>query len=337
MLFTPMTIGNLELKNRIVMSPMCMYSCTSEDGKVMNWHKTHYSSRAVGQVGLVIVEASAVTEQGRISPRDLGIWNDEHIAGLRELVGLIHEHNGKIGIQLAHAGRKSEVEGPIIAPSAIAFNEKHRTPLEMSIDQVEQTIQSFKDAAVRASEAGFDAIEIHAAHGYLINEFLSPLSNHRTDQYGGDRDRRYHFLERIITAIRESWKGPLFTRISAAEYHPEGNTLDDITYYAERMKQQGVDLIDCSSGGVVPAQVEVFPGYQIQFAEHIRKHVNIATGAVGVITDALQANEILTHNQADLIFLGRELLRDPYWARRAAKQLNHLIKAPEQYDRGWIS
>ncbi len=337
MLFTPMTIGNLELKNRIVMSPMCMYSCTSEDGKVMNWHKMHYSSRAVGQVGLIIVEASAVTEQGRISPKDLGIWSDDHIAGLRELVGLTHEHNGKIGIQLAHAGRKSEVEGPIIAPSAVAFNDKYRTPLEMTIEQVEETIQSFGDAAVRAYEAGFDVIEIHAAHGYLINEFLSPLSNHREDQYGGDRERRYHFLERIINTIRLSWKGPLFVRISAAEYHPEGNTLDDITYYSERMKKQGVDLIDCSSGGVVPASLDVFPGYQVQYAEHIRKQVGIATGAVGIITDPDQANEILIHNQADLIFLGRELLRDPYWARRAAKQLNYSIIAPEQYDRGWIS
>ncbi len=337
MLFTPLTIGNLKLKNRIVMSPMCMYSCTAEDGKVMNWHKTHYSSRAVGQVGLIIVEASAVTEQGRISTKDLGIWSNDHIAGLTELVGLIHEQQGKIGIQLAHAGRKSEVKGPIIAPSAIAFNEQHRTPQEMSVDQIEQTIQSFKAAAVRASEAGFDVIEIHAAHGYLINEFLSPLSNLRTDQYGGDRDQRYYFLERIITAIRECWQGPLFTRISAAEYDQEGSTLEDLTYYAGRMKQQGVDLIDCSSGGVVPASIEVFPGYQVQYAEHIRKQVRIATGAVGIITDAHQANEILKLNQADLVFLGRELLRDPYWARGAAKQLNISIAAPEPYNRAWFS
>lgn len=337
MLFTPITIGSLALKNRIVMSPMCMYSCPNEDGKVMNWHKTHYSSRAVGQVGLVIVEASAVTEQGRISPMDLGIWSNDHVAGLRELVGLIHEHDGKIGIQLAHAGRKSMVEGPIIAPSAIAFNEEHRIPMEMTIDQIEETILSFKNAAVRAAEAGFDVIEIHAAHGYLINEFLSPLSNHRKDEYGGDRDRRYHFLSRVITAVKEVWDGPLFTRISAAEYHPEGNTLEDITYYTERMKQLGVDLIDCSSGGVVPASVDVYPGYQVQFAEHIRKQVKIATGAVGIITDASQANLILDNQQADLIFLGRELLRDPYWTRRAAEQLNESIEAPKQYERGWIS
>ncbi|MEX2414853.1 MAG: NADPH dehydrogenase NamA [Paenibacillaceae bacterium] len=337
MLFTPFTIGNLELRNRIVMSPMCMYSCPHEDGKVMNWHKTHYSSRAVGQVGLVIVEASAVTEQGRISPIDLGIWSDDHVAGLRELVDLIHEHDGKIGIQLSHAGRKSNVEGPILAPSAIAFNEQYKVPTEMTIDQIEETIQSFKNAAVRAGKAGFDVIEIHAAHGYLINEFLSPLSNHRTDEYGGDRDRRYHLLGRVITAIKEDWDGPLFIRISAAEYHPEGNTLDDITYYTELMKQQGVDLIDCSSGGIVPASLDVYPGYQVQFAEHIRKQVKIATGAVGIITDALQANQILDNHQADLVFLGRELLRDPYWARRAAGQLNEIIEAPKQYERGWIS
>ncbi|MEX1029243.1 MAG: NADPH dehydrogenase NamA [Paenibacillaceae bacterium] len=336
MLFTPIKIGSLELKNRIVMSPMCMYSCPYEDGKVMNWHKTHYTSRAVGQVGLVMVEASAVTAQGRISVNDLGIWNDDQVEGLQELVGLVHEHDAKIGIQLAHAGRKSMVEGPIIAPSAIAFDDQHRVPVEMTAQQIEETILSFKQAAVRAVEAGFDVIEIHAAHGYLINEFLSPLSNHRTDEFGGDRDRRYHFYDRVITAIKEVWSGPLFTRISAAEYHPDGNTLDDLTYYAERMKQQGVDLIDCSSGGVVPARVEAFPGYQVQFAEHIRKQVKIATGAVGLITDALQAEQILENHQADLIFLGRELLRDPYWARRAAEQLNSSMKAPKQYERGWI-
>ena len=336
MLFTPFTIGNLELKNRIVMSPMCMYSCYQEDGKITNWHKTHYSSRAVGQVGLVMVEASAVTAQGRISPADLGIWSDDQTAGLSELVSLVHENDGRIGIQLAHAGRKSMVEGPIIAPSAIAFNEQHRTPEAMTIDQIEDTILSFKNAAVRAVEAGFDVIEIHAAHGYLINEFLSPLSNLRTDEYGGDRDRRYHILGRIITAIKECWQGPLFVRISAAEYHPEGNSLEDITYYTERMKQQSVDLIDCSSGGVVPAAPQVFPGFQVQYAEHIREQTKIATGAVGLITEAMQANTILENNQADLIFLGRELLRDPYWARRASDQLNGTIDIPIQYERGWM-
>jgi NADPH2 dehydrogenase len=335
MLFTPIRIGKLELKNRIVMSPMCMYSCPREDGMVMNWHKTHYTSRAVGQVGLIIVEATAVNPQGRISPNDLGIWSDEHITGLTELVSLVHEQGAKIGIQIAHAGRKSMVEGPIVAPSAIAFDDQHRIPVEMSNEQIEETILNFKQAAERASKAGFDLIEIHAAHGYLLNEFLSPLSNHRTDEYGGDRDRRYHILERVITGIKEVWDGPLFTRISASEYHPEGNSLADITYFTERMKQQGVDLIDCSSGGVVPAAIEAYPGYQVQFAEHIRKHANIATGAVGIITDAQQANDIITNNQADLVILGRELLRDPYWARRAAVQLNGTVKAPIQYERGW--
>jgi NADPH2 dehydrogenase len=335
MLFTPIRIGKLELKNRIVMSPMCMYSCPREDGMVMNWHKTHYTSRAVGQVGLIIVEATAVNPQGRISPNDLGIWSDEHIAGLTELVSLVHEQGAKIGIQIAHAGRKSMVEGPIVAPSAIAFNDQHRIPVEMSIEQIEETILNFQQAAVRATKAGFDLIEIHAAHGYLLNEFLSPLSNHRTDEYGGDRDRRYHILERVITEVKEVWEGPLFTRISASEYHPEGNSLADMTYFTERMKQQGVDLIDCSSGGVVPAAIDAYPGYQVQFAEHIRKHANIATGAVGIITDAEQANQIITNNQADLVILGRELLRDPYWARRAAEQLKGTVQAPIQYERGW--
>lgn len=334
-LFTPFTVKDMTLKNRIVMSPMCMYSCPNEDGKVTNWHKIHYPSRATGQVGLIIVEATAVTPQGRISPQDLGIWDDSHIAGLKELVDLVHEQGAKIGIQLAHAGRKAMVDGPIIAPSAIPFNDKYKTPEEMTEEQIAETIQAFVEGARRAREAGFDVIELHAAHGYLINEFLSPLTNQRTDQYGGDTDKRYRLLEEIIEQVKTVWQGPLFVRISADDYHPEGNQIDTYVYYSKKMKAQGVDLIDCSSGAVVPAAIDVYPGYQVPYAEKIRHEAEIPTGAVGLITHGLQAEEILGNERADLIFLGRVLLHDPYWPRTAAQELGVQLTPPKQYERGW--
>ncbi|MEX2460304.1 MAG: NADPH dehydrogenase NamA [Paenibacillaceae bacterium] len=336
LLFTPYKIREIQLSNRIVMSPMCMYSCLAEDGQVTSFHKTHYTSRAAGQVGLIMLEASAVTEQGRITPQDLGIWNDEQITGLQELVGLVHEQGSKIGIQLAHAGRKAMIEGDILAPSAIPFNDQMKIPREMDQNQIKQTIQDFKKAAKRAIEAGFDVLEIHAAHGYLINTFLSPLTNHRQDQFGGDRDNRFIFLEEVIHAIRSFWDGPLFVRISANDYHPDGNHISDYIYYAAKMKQLGVDLIDCSSGAVVPATFNIYPGYQVEYAEQIREHADIATGAVGLITEAAQANQIIVNEQADLVFLGRELLRNPYWASLAAKQLNVTIPSPKQYVRAWL-
>lgn len=334
-LFSPMTIRNLTLKNRIVMSPMCMYSSDQADGHVKNWHIVHYTSRAVGQVGLIIVEATAVTPQGRISPYDLGIWHDEHVPGLRQLTELAHEQGAAIGIQLAHAGRKADVDGPIAAPSAIPFP-RMKTPEALTVTQIEEIIAAFRAAAERAIAAGFDLLEIHAAHGYLINQFLSPLTNHRDDDYGGDRDRRYQLLHRIVSEIRAIWSGPLFVRISANEYHPDGNSLDDYVDYAARLKQQGIDLIDCSSGGVVPASIDIYPGYQVPYAARIRKEVSIPTGAVGMIAEPEHAESILGSGQADLIFLARELLRDPYWPRTAAKQLGVSLPAPKQYNRGWI-
>jgi NADPH2 dehydrogenase len=334
-LFTPYTIKNVTLKNRIVMSPMCMYSCQNQDGKVENWHYTHYVSRAVGQVGLIVVEATAVTKQGRISPFDLGIWSDEHIPGLEQLVSMIKEHGAKAAIQLAHAGRKAMIDGEIIAPSAIPFNEEMKTPKEMTHEDIKQTVQAFQDGAVRAKKAGFDIIEIHAAHGYLINEFLSPLTNKRADEYGGSFENRYRFLKEIISAVKEVWDGPLFVRISANDYHPDGLTEKDYVNYGKWMKEQGVDLIDVSSGAVVPVSINVYPGYQVKFSETIRNGANIPTGAVGLITTGQQAEEILRNNRADLVFIGRELLRDPYWPRTAAKQLGVTIEAPKQYQRGW--
>ncbi|PLR84531.1 NADPH dehydrogenase NamA [Bacillus sp. V33-4] len=334
-LFSPYTVKDVTFKNRIVMSPMCMYSCFDEDGLVTNWHRTHYTSRAVGQVGLIILEATAVTAQGRITPQDLGIWNDDHIAGLTELTGLIKEHGAKAGIQIAHAGRKATVDGEIIAPSALPFNEKSKTPKEMTKDEIAKTIEAFRLGAERAKTAGFDVIEIHGAHGYLINEFLSPLSNQRTDEYGGSAENRYRFLREVIDAVKTVWDGPLFVRVSASDYHPEGLNVEDYVTFSTWMKEQGIDLIDVSSGALVPAKINAFPGYQVPFADKIKHEADIPTGAVGLITTGIQAEEILQNNQADLIILARALLRDPYWPRTAARELGVDIEAPKQYERGW--
>ncbi|WKA60180.1 NADPH dehydrogenase NamA [Planococcus shenhongbingii] len=335
-LFEPITFKNTTFKNRIVMAPMCMYQSDQEDGKVTDWHRVHYPTRAVGQVGLIIVEATAVQPQGRISMRDLGIWEDGHIEGLAEIVRLIKQHGAKTGIQLAHAGRKANLEVPIQAPSAIAFNEKYQTPQAMTLEEIEETVQAFKDGAVRAKKAGFDLIELHAAHGYLINQFLSPLTNKRNDDYGGSVENRYRILRRVIDAVNEVWDGPLFVRISAKDYAEGGMTPGQYVEMVQWMKQQGVDLIDVSSGAVVPATIPSYPGYQVPFSETIKHGTPIATGAVGLITHALHAEEILQNERADMIFLARELLRDPYWAYTAAKELGADIEAPVPYERGWI-
>lgn len=335
-LFSPYKIKGLTLKNRIVMAPMCMYSCEQEDGKVGNWHLTHYTSRAVGQVGLIIVEATAVTPQGRISPNDLGIWSDDHIEGLSKITALVKEHGAASGIQIAHAGRKAVLEGEIVAPSGIPFNDSMKTPKEMTIEDIQETITAFKNAAERAKKAGFDVIEIHGAHGYLINEFLSPLSNKRTDEYGGSQENRYRFLREIIDAVKTVWDGPLFVRVSANDYHEEGLTAEDYVGMGRWMKEQGVDLIDVSSGAVVPAKIHTYPGYQVRFSEQIKHEADMPTGAVGLITAGRHAEEILQNDRADLIILARELLRDPYWPRTAAKELGVKIEGPKQYERGWI-
>lgn len=335
LLFSPYSVKNVTLKNRIVMSPMCMYSCQNEDGKVENWHLTHYTSRAVGQVGLIVVEATAVTPQGRISANDLGIWNDEHILGLSQLVSMIKEHGSATAIQLAHAGRKATVDGEIVAPSAIAFDEKMKQPKEMTKEDIKQTVLAFREAAKRAKTAGFDIIELHGAHGYLLNEFLSPLSNKRMDEYGGSSENRYRLLKEVIEAVKEVWDGPLFVRISAHDYHEEGLTAEDYITFGKWMKQAGVDLIDVSSGAVVPARIPTYPGYQVKFSEAVKYGADIATGTVGLITSGLHAEEILQNGRADLIFIGRELLRNPYWPRTAARELGVEIEAPVQYKRGW--
>lgn len=334
-LFTPYTVKSVTLKNRIVMSPMCMYSSHNEDGMVQNWHRTHYVSRAVGQVGLIILESTAVSPQGRISTQDLGIWSDKHIDGLKKLVELIKEQGSKVGIQINHAGRKAVVEGEILAPSVIAFNEQSKTPKEMTKEEITDTIEAFKEASIRVQKAGFDIIELHGAHGYLINQFLSPLTNQRTDEYGGSAENRYRFLREVIEAVKSVWEGPLFVRISANDYHEQGLTTSDYVAMAKWMKDQGVDFIDVSSGGVAPIPVNDYPGYQVKFAEEIKHRANIPVSALGLITSTLHAEEILQNDRADLIFLGRALLRDPYWPRTAAKALGVELEGPRQYKRGW--
>ena len=334
-LFSPFTIKNVTLKNRIVMSPMCMYSCENKDGIITPWHFTHYISRAVGGVGLIIQESTAVTPQGRISSRDLGIWDDVHIEGLKRLTDEIKENGSVPGIQLGHAGRKAVLDSDIIAPSPLAFDENSKVPKEMSIDEIRQTIDAFKLGAERAKKAGYEVIEIHGAHGYLINQFLSPLCNQRQDEYGGSAENRYRFLQEVIEAVKSVWDGALFVRVSANEYHSNGLTVEDYTSYCTRMREQGVDVIDVSSGGVVPARINIYPGYQVPLSEQIKHRSNVSTGAVGLITSGLQAEEIIQSERADLIFIARALLRDPYWPRTAAQELRVTIESPVQYERGW--
>lgn len=334
-LFESIKIKDMELKNRIVMPPMCMYS-TDDNGHANDWHYIHYATRAIGGTGLIIVEATAVEKRGRISNRDLGIWDDSHVEGLSKIVGLSKKYGAKIAIQLAHAGRKCEVETEnIIAPSPIAYNEKYKTPIEMTKEDIKTVIKAFKEGARRALSAGFDAIEIHAAHGYLINEFLSPLSNKRNDEYGGSLENRTRFLKEIIREVRRVWpeNKPLIVRVSAEDYVEGGNHPEDLAEMINLVKEEGVDLIDVSSGAVVPAPIKAYPGYQVKFAEVIKDKTGLPVIAGGLISEPEMAEEIIANNRADLVFLGRELLRNPYWPLQAAKKLRHNIDWPVQYER----
>lgn len=334
LLFSPITFGKTELKNRIVMSPMCTFSSENEDGHLVPWHTVHYGSRAVGQAGLVMVEATAVTPEGRISARDLGIWDDAHTTGFKALVDLIHDQGSKAAIQLAHAGRKAEGVPQGVAPSAIAFPGLPE-PHALTEAEVDGVVEAFVRGAARAAEAGFDIVEVHAAHGYLLNEFLSPLSNRREDRYGGSPEARFLTVRRVVEGIREVFDGPVFVRLSVNEYHEEGSTMEDMVYYAKELKALGVHLIDCSSGAVVPAKIEVGPGYQVKYAAELRSRAGILTGAVGIITSGTQAEEILQKGEADLVFIGRAFLKDPYWPRTAARELGEEIQAPRVYGTAW--
>src|SRR5262245_39779044 len=347
-LFDSLTIRDLEFGNRVFVSPMCEYS--SVHGYANDWHLVHLGSRAVGGAGLVLTEATAVLPEGRISPQDLGIWKDEHVDPLKRIVSFIHEQGSAAGMQLAHAGRKASTQRPwegdgvvpeseggwqnVMAPSAIPFADNYPTPQALTVDGIQQVVRAFADAARRACDAGFRIIEIHAAHGYLIHEFLSPLSNHRDDIYGGSFENRTRLVREIIKAVRYSWpKGPpLAVRIPATACVQTEWDLKQSIKLARSLKQLGVDLIDCSSGGTVPhAKIPAGPGYQTPFAQRIRREAEILTGAVGIITSPVQAEQIIGTGQADAIVIAREFLRDPYWPLRAAKELGQSISWPVQY------
>jgi 2,4-dienoyl-CoA reductase-like NADH-dependent reductase (Old Yellow Enzyme family) len=348
MLFSPLRLRALELKNRIAVSPMCQYSC--EDGFATDWHLIHLGSRAVGGAGLVLTEAAAVEPEGRISPQDLGLWKDEHIAPLRRITQALAEQGAAAGIQLAHAGRKastarpwagghalSEAQGgfrPIFAPSALPFSERSPTPEALDLDGIARVRRAFTQAAVRALAAGFGVLEVHAAHGYLLHEFLSPLSNQRSDGYGGSFENRVRLLREVVRDVREVWPAehPLLVRISATDWLEGGWDLVQSVELARLLCEDGVDLIDCSSGGIAPgARIPAGPGYQTPFSERIRRDARIATGAVGLLRSAFQAEHVLRTGQADLVLLARELLRDPYWPLHAARKLGVDVRWPPQY------
>lgn len=334
-LFSPIKIKDMELKNRIVLPPMCMYS-SDNSGKANSWHFMHYATRAIGGAGLIIVEATGVESAGRISNKELGIWEDSQIEGLSTIALEVKKYGAKVGIQLNHAGRKCEAEGEeIVAPSAIAFNEKSNIPREMTKEDINSVINNFKQAAIRVKKAGFDVIEIHAAHGYLINQFLSPLSNKRSDEYGGGIENRARILKEIIEAVREVWPAskPLIVRISAEDYVEEGNHDIDLANIINFVKGHSVDIINVSSGAVVPAKMNIYPGYQTKYAETIKNNTGLCVMSGGLITEPTMAEEIVQNNRADLVFIGRELLRNPNWPLMAAKQLGYEIEWPFQYAR----
>jgi 2,4-dienoyl-CoA reductase-like NADH-dependent reductase (Old Yellow Enzyme family) len=347
-LFDPLSIRDLTFANRVFVSPMCEYSST--DGYANDWHFVHLGSRAVGGAGLVLTEATAIVPEGRISPQDLGIWSDDHIAPLARIVRFIREQGSVAGMQLAHAGRKASTYRPweglgtvpenaggwtnVVAPSAVAFADHYPKPQALTSDGIQEIVAAFAEAARRACEAGFRVIEIHAAHGYLIHEFLSPLSNRRQDAYGGSFENRTRLLREIVAAVRSSWPegAPLFVRISATDWIDGGWDIQQSVELARRLKEIGVDLIDCSSGGnVAHAQIPVGPGYQTRFAEQIRRETGIMTGAVGMIVSPAQAEHIVATGQADAVIIAREFLRDPYWPLRAARELGQPISWPVQY------
>ena len=330
-LFSSYKIKDMELKNRIVMAPMCMYSSNS-NGYVENFHLVHYTSRAIGGVGLIVLEATAVDPDGRLTDKDLGIWDDSHIDGLKLIVDECHKYGAKVAIQLNHGGRKSTTTKEPIAPSAIRYNEEYFNPKEMTKDDIKKLHKAFADGARRAKEAGFDAIEIHGAHGYLINEFLSPLTNERTDEYGGNNENRVRFLDELISEVKKEWPSnkPLMLRVSAEDYMLNGNTAEDMADMINLMDNK-VDIIHVSTGGVVDTYVYSYPGYQINHSEIIKNITNIPTIAGGLITNSYMGEEILRNNRADLVFFGRELLRNPYFPLQAANELNYEINWPEQY------
>ena len=351
LLFQPLTLGNVTLRNRIAVSPMCEYSAI--DGMPNDWHLVHLGSRAVGGAGLVFTEATAVSPEARISPADTGLWNDAQQAAWERIAAFIAAQGAVAGIQLAHAGRKGSTQVPWaggkalpigqgdwtpVAPSALAFSDDYPMPAALDAAGVAKVIADFAASTVRARDAGFRVVELHAAHGYLLHEFLSPLSNQRDDAYGGSLENRARLLRAVVAAVRDVWPAPapLVVRLSATDWADGGWDIAECVELCRWLKEDGVDLIDCSSGGTVPhPTIPLAPGYQVPFAARIRREAGIATGAVGLITDARQSETILQRGEADLILIAREFLRDPYFPRRAAAELGVKLAAPVQYGRAW--
>ena len=349
-LFEPLALRGVTLRNRIGVSPMCQYS--SVDGFANDWHLVHLGSRAVGGAGLVIAEATAVTPEGRISPQDLGLWRDEHIEMLSRITQFLRAHGAVAGVQLAHAGRKASTEvpwrggapltpadggwSPIVAPSAVPFGSRSQVPMALDGAGIRRVVDGFRDAARRALDAGFQVIELHGAHGYLLHEFLSPLANHRTDEYGGSFENRVRLVLEVTDAVRSVWPGslPLLVRLSGTDWVDRGWDVEQSVELARLLAVRGVDLIDCSSGGIVPGvKIPVAPGYQVSLAEQIRAASGLPTAAVGLITSAQQADAIVRAGSADVVLLARALLRDPYWPLRAARELDVAVEWPVQYQR----
>jgi 2,4-dienoyl-CoA reductase-like NADH-dependent reductase (Old Yellow Enzyme family) len=346
-LFAPFQLRSLSFANRIGVSPMCQYSCV--DGFATDWHLVHLGARAQGGAALVTLEASAITPEGRISPADLGIWKDEHVPALARIASFLHSQGARAGIQLAHAGRKASMSAPFIsehlvtpaeggwqpvAPSALAFSSTYAVPQALDLPGIQAIVEAFRLAARRALAAGFDFVEIHAAHGYLLHQFLSPLANQRTDDYGGSFANRTRLALEVVDAVRIEWPAhlPIFVRISATDWAEGGWDIDQSVQLAHLLRERGVDLIDVSSGGLVPnVKIPIGPGYQVPFAARIRREANIPTAAVGMITDPIQADAIIASGEADLVFLAREFLRDPYWPVHAAAALDEAASWPPQY------
>jgi 2,4-dienoyl-CoA reductase-like NADH-dependent reductase (Old Yellow Enzyme family) len=348
-LFDSFSSRGLTLPHRVVVSPMCQYS--SDDGFANDWHLVHLGSRAAGGAALVFTEATAVTAEGRISPQDLGIYADAHVEMLQRIVHCIHSHSSAAGMQLAHAGRKGSTQVPWdghsavapeqggwipVAPTAQPFSDSYPVPRTLAMSEIPRVVDAFRDAAIRAHEAGFDVLELHAAHGYLIHEFLSPLTNTRTDRYGGPFENRIRLCLEVVDAVREVWPdgSPVWLRISATDWVPGGWDLPESVELARRVRERGVDLVDCSSGGLVTQQkITIGPGYQVPFADRIRREAAVATGAVGLITTATQADSIIREGKADCVLLARAMLRDPYFALHAAQELGVQVPWPVQYSR----
>ncbi|MEV5508553.1 NADH:flavin oxidoreductase/NADH oxidase [Streptomyces orinoci] len=358
-LYEPFRLRSLTIPNRVWMSPMCQYSAEASGADVGvpgDWHFSHYGARAAGGTGLILVEATAVSPEGRISPWDLGIWNDRQSAAFRRITSFLKEQGTVPGVQLAHAGRKASTAAPWnggaplgpeahgwqpIAPSPLPFADGHPIPDELTVEGIQRVIQDFAAAARRARDAGFEVVELHGAHGYLIGEFLSPHSNHRTDAYGGSYENRTRFALEVVDAVRAVWPEelPVFFRISATDWltenpddEREGWTVEDTVRFAADLKAHGVDLLDVSTGGNAPkARIPTGPGYQVPFAERVRAETGLPVGAVGEITEARQAEKIIENRQADAVLIGRELLRNPYFARHAARELGGEIADPVQY------